>query len=148
MRTITLEEFLAELKGQGVPKLHLAFRCPACRTIQSAADLIAAGAGTTFDEVERYLGFSCVGRFTHRKPPPIPSREDFQKGCDWTLGGLLPIHDLQVQTADGLCHPRFEPCTPEEAKIHACVRHGVTERQLLAFAQKLAETEKSACSAT
>ena len=70
MRKITLEQFHSELRGQGVPKEHLAFKCPMCGTILSAFDLVKAGAGKDFDEVEKYLGFSCIGRWTHHKPPP------------------------------------------------------------------------------
>jgi hypothetical protein len=117
-RTITVEQFKAELIAQGV-KGHedFTFRCPVCKTIQSARDLIKAGAGKNFDEVEGYLAFSCVGRFTgagpQRKDDP-PGR-----GCDWTLGGLFQLHDLIVTTPDGKMHPRFEPASPAEAQAHA-----------------------------
>ena len=114
MQTMTLAEFLEALKLQGVPKEHLAFRCPMCKTVQSGFDLIAAGAGDQFDDVEKYLGFSCVGRWLECQPPPgVPGR-----GCDWTLGGLLPCHKLEVQTPDGKRHPRFEICTPQDAQRH------------------------------
>lgn len=119
MRTQTLDEFLAELKAQGVAKVDLAFKCPACGTIQSARDLIEAGAGADFDAVEGYLGFSCIGRFTHLRPPPRPLPDDYNGGCNWTLGGLFPIHKLEVVTADGKHHKRFEPATPDEAQRHA-----------------------------
>lgn len=117
MRRITIEDFHAELKNQKVnSKEDLAFKCPMCHTVQSARDLIAAGAGKTFDEVERYLAFSCVGRFTdaglHKKKHP-PGR-----GCDWTLGGLFGIHALEVLDEEGKTHPSFEPATPEEARKH------------------------------
>ena len=119
MRKITLEQFHAELKAQGVPHLHLAMKCPMCGTIQSAADLIATGtAGHSFEEVEKYLGFSCVGRFTHRQPPP--KEKGTQVGCDWTLGGLFSLHELTVMTPDGQTHPRFELATPKEAQDHIC----------------------------
>lgn len=112
MKTITLEQFHATLKEQGVPDDHLAFRCPICGTVQSAADLIAAGAGQDFAQVSKYLAFSCVGRFTgagsHKKGTP-------GHGCDWTLGGLFQLHQFEVVTPDGEHHPRFEPATPEEA---------------------------------
>jgi len=116
MRTITIEQFKSELKNQGVPHENLAFKCPMCHTIQSGRDLIAAGAGKTFDEIERYLAFSCVGRFTnagHHKKGTPPGR-----GCDWTLGGLFTIHVLEVETEGGEKHPRFELATPDEAKEH------------------------------
>lgn len=117
MRTITVDEFQNELRSQGVSSHeHFALRCPVCGTVQSSRDLIAAGAGKTFDDVERFLGFSCVGRWTNAGPHKkgnVPGR-----GCDWTLGGLFQMHDLTVTTPDGEKHPRFEPATPEEAKAH------------------------------
>jgi hypothetical protein len=121
MRTISIEQFQSELKAQGV-KTHLdfAFRCPICKTVQSARDLIAAGAGEDFDRIEPVLAFSCVGRWTnagpHKKDEP-PGR-----GCNWTLGGVLQLHDLTVLAADGTKHPRFELATPDEAQAHAA-RH-------------------------
>lgn len=113
MRTITLEEFQMELKAQGVSGIeHCAFVCPIC----SGHDLIIAGAGKTFNEIERFLAFSCVGRFTnagshHPGTPP-------GGGCDWTLGGLFKVHELEVVTPDGEKHPRFELATTEEAQAH------------------------------
>jgi hypothetical protein len=117
-RRITIAEFHEELKAQGVKwREDLAFRCPVCATIQSARDLIKAGVGKTFDEVEGCVGFSCVGRWTnagpHKRNAP-PGR-----GCDWTLGGLFRIHELEVVTPDGKACPRFELASPEEAQAHA-----------------------------
>ena len=97
MDTMTLEEYHAAIQAQGVPLLKVTFECPRCKTKQSAQDLIDAGAGKTLDEVEKYLGFSCVGRW------------DESKGCDWTLGGLFQFHELEVVTPDGVHHPRFRP---------------------------------------
>ena len=117
MRTITLEEFQAEIKAQGV--LHIeevTFVCPMCKTIQSGIDLIAAGAGKDFDEVEKYVAYSCVGRFTGAGTPR--SKPD-GKPCNWTLGGLFQLHTLEVVTPDGKHHPRFELATPEQAQRHA-----------------------------
>lgn len=115
MRKITIEQFSAELKEQGVKSIeHCAFRCPMCKTIQSSRSLIHAGAGGTFEQVQPYLGFSCVGRFTNagpHKPGAEPGR-----GCNWTLGGLFTIHELTVITVDGKEHMRFELATPEEAQ--------------------------------
>jgi len=46
MKTMTVEEFHTALKAQGVASHeHAAFICPMCKTVQSARDLIAAGAG-------------------------------------------------------------------------------------------------------
>lgn len=114
VKTLTIPEFMAQLKGQGVPIEHAAFRCVMCGTVQSATCLIAAGAGKDFDAVERYLGFSCVGRFTGAGPHKKGSAAGH--GCDWTLGGLFHIHALEVIDSDGIAYPRFEPASPEEAQ--------------------------------
>lgn len=103
---MTLEQFQDALKAQGVPLEQVLLRCPRCGTEQSANDLIEAGAGASLDDVECYLGFSCIGRF------------DESRGCDWTLGGLFSIHQLEVVTSDGERHPRFMPLSPEEAAAH------------------------------
>jgi len=118
LATIDLADFHLLLRSQSVPREHTAFHCHMCGTVQSAADLIAAGAGDTFEEVEKYLGFSCVGRWTHRKPPPVATAKGTQIGCNWTLGGLFQFHELAVRTPDGKTHPIFKPATPEEAQAH------------------------------
>lgn len=122
MKTMTLEEYHSALKAQGVPRENLALVCPLCKCVQSAADLIEAGAGRTFDDVERYLGFSCVGRWTGAKSPR--AKPD-GKPCDWTLGGLFTLHELEVITPDGETHPRFEPATPEQAQGHMARTHAI-----------------------
>lgn len=116
MISLTLTQFHAVLKAQGVPREDLAFVCPMCGTIQSARDLIAAGAGKTFDEVERFLAFSCVGRWTGAG---TPRAEPDGRPCDWTLGGLFRLHKLEVVTPDGEHHPRFDVAMPDEAQAHA-----------------------------
>lgn len=51
MRTVTLDEFQSALRAQGVSSHeHFAFKCPMCGTVQSARDLIAAGAGKDFEQ--------------------------------------------------------------------------------------------------
>lgn len=108
---MTLQEFQDAVRAQGVPREHVASKCPICGTIQSMDDLAKAGA-----DPERYFGFSCVGRFTgagaHRRGTPGG------RGCDWTLGGLLRVHTLEVRTPDGQSHPHFELATPQEAQEH------------------------------
>lgn len=49
MQTMTLEEFQAALKAQGVPGVYAAMKCPMCQTVQSCADLIAAGVARPLD---------------------------------------------------------------------------------------------------
>jgi hypothetical protein len=112
---MTIPEFHEALKSQGVKRHEdFAFKCPICSTVQSGASLIAAGAGKTFDEVEPFVGFSCVGRFTnagpHKKNAPAG------KGCDWTLGGFFKLHCLEVVDDEGKHHPRFELASPEQAQ--------------------------------
>jgi hypothetical protein len=116
MRQITMQQFQNECRAQGVPMEHLAFRCPACGTIQSAFDFIKAGAGKTFNEGEAFLGYACIGRVTHAMPPP--RQKGMQAGCDWTLGGFFKIHELEVITPGGVSHPRFALATPEAAQRH------------------------------
>lgn len=113
VRTLSYDDFDAELRGQGVSsRWHAAFVCPACGTVQSAQSLIDAGASS--EEVGKYLGFSCVGRWTGA---PAHRRGDAPgKGCDWTLGGLFKIHKLEVVTPDGVHHPSFEVASPEQAQ--------------------------------
>lgn len=121
MRKITVDQFYAELKAQGVPRNHLAFICPACSTIQSMQDLLDSGKVST-EKVENYIGFSCVGRFTHQKPPP--KKNGTQIGCNWTLGGLFSIHKLEIDTGDGKTNMLFEVATPKQAQEHMKA-HGV-----------------------
>jgi len=126
MRCITVDEFHAELKAQGVSSQdHFAFRCPMCGAIQSAADLVAAGAGDSFEKVKSDLGFACVGRWTgaggHKKGAPAGS------GCDWSLGGLFKIHKLEIVASDQGRHPFFELATPQEAQAHEARRSALSE---------------------
>ena len=116
MKTMTIEEYHAALKAQGTKdRAALVMVCPMCGTPQSANDLIAAGAGKTLEDVEVYLGFSCVGRWTGAGSP---RKEQDGKPCNWTLGGLFSFHNLEVVTPDGERHPRFEVATPEQALAH------------------------------
>lgn len=120
MKTMALEVFRATLIAQGVPDhTHYAFKCPMCGTVQSAADLIAAGVGEDFDAVHPYLGFSCVGRF---KGASSPRKTHDGKPCDWTLGGLLSLHTFEVISDDGKHHPHFEPASADEARKHYAAR--------------------------
>lgn len=112
---MTIPEFHAALKSQGVSSHeHFAFICPACGTVQSGRDLMKA-TGKPFAEIERHLGFSCIGRFTGAGP--VEKKRGGQRGCDWTLGGLLRIHSLEVVDGDER-YPRFALATAEQAQAH------------------------------
>lgn len=113
MNTLSQDELIAQAKAQGVPWLHVAAVCPMCGTVQSMASLVAAGAGKSEEEVSKYFGFSCVGRWANAGPPD--RKRPPGKGCNWTLGGLLHLHKLEVITPDGNHHPHFELATPEQA---------------------------------
>ena len=120
MKTMTIEEYHAALRAQGTnDRAELVVICPMCGTAQTGSDLIRAGAGETFDEIEKYLGFSCVGRFTGANSP---RKSPDGKPCNWTLGGLLQLHKLEVVAPDGEKHPRFEVATPEQAQAHWAAR--------------------------
>jgi len=116
MKTMTHEAFKAALRAQQVAREDMALVCPRCRCLQSARDLIAAGAGNSFEEVEKFLGFSCVGRFTDAGSP---RKAPDGSPCNWTLGGLFKLHELEVITDDGKRHPCFEPASAEQAQAHA-----------------------------
>lgn len=114
MKTMTLGDFQNQVMSQDVGRHEdYAFVCPMCGVVQSARSLIDAGAGNSFSQVEKYLGFSCIGRFTGAG---APRKAPDGKPCNWTLGGLLLAHQLEVVTPDGKHHPHFEIATPEQAK--------------------------------
>lgn len=115
MKSITkmsLDDFHAACKEQAARPEEIVFVCPMCKQPQSALALIEAGAGKSFDEVEKYLGFSCVGRWTGAKSP---RKKPDGNPCNWTLGGLFSCHEFEVVTPDGKSHPRFRLATKKES---------------------------------
>ncbi|MCZ4501006.1 MAG: hypothetical protein JWQ74_3561 [Marmoricola sp.] len=114
IKTILLAEYKQRLKDQGVDRMDAAFICPMCKTVQSLRDFVAAGCDQ--EKAENQIGFSCIGRQTHAGSP---RKTPDGKPCDWSLGGLLHIYDLQVTTPDGNTQPSFEIATPEQAQEHA-----------------------------
>jgi len=104
MKTMSLKEYMDEAKKRfGTEPINWKFVCPICKTEQTAADLVAAGVDRK--EVENYIGFSCIGRWTNAGPCKKADKPG--KGCDWTLGGLFQLHELEIITDDGVHHPRF-----------------------------------------
>jgi hypothetical protein len=103
---ITHAEFLRRCEAQGVQAPRdWAFVCPICGTVQSARSLLAAGVPE--DKLDGQLAFSCEGRWTGAGSfKDTPSRR-LVRGCDWTLGGLFTIHELEVEV-EGAEKPR--PC--------------------------------------
>ena len=96
MEQIKLEDWLKEGKKRfGDDMNQWKFVCPACKTVQTAQDLLDAGVEP--DDVDGYSAFSCIGRFTQGK-----------KGCDWSLGGLFQLHKLEVVFESGRDRRVFE----------------------------------------
>lgn len=103
------------IRAQGTPdRRDIAFVCPICRTVQSMRSFDAVGKA---DIAENQVGFSCIGRQTNAGPHK--RGEDPGRGCDWTLGGLLRLHDLEVTTDDGVVHPTFALASSEQAEVLA-----------------------------
>lgn len=110
--TISVDEFRMRLKAQAVSsRTHAAVKCPMCATVQSIQSFICAG--TEPEQAEKFIGFSCVGRVTGA---PAPRKEPDGEPCNWTLGGLFRMHDLEVVDEDGTKHPHFVIASPEEAQ--------------------------------
>ncbi|MDF8363316.1 MULTISPECIES: VVA0879 family protein [Achromobacter] len=115
MKRMTLDEFHAACREQASCSEQTTVKCPMCGTLQNGLDLIEAGAGKDWKEVSRFLGFSCLGRFSGAESPrKVPDG----RPCNWTLGGLLQTHRLVVVTSDGEEHPHFELASREEAVAH------------------------------
>jgi hypothetical protein len=119
---ITVEQLHARFKAQGVSaREHIAFKCISCSTVQSMASLVKAGCPAA--KAETQVGFSCEGRWSNAGPWPSDKRKDGKsdarrkvRGCDWTLGGLLRLHKIEVIDTDGKPQPIFEIASAEEAQ--------------------------------
>jgi hypothetical protein len=82
---------------------------------QSMHDFICAGVDP--EQAEKSIGFSCLGRFTGAGSP----KKNSGNYCNWSLGGLLRIHELEVTTPDGEVHPFFEIASPTVAQARAAL---------------------------
>jgi hypothetical protein len=109
-RTITQEQFWKECEARfGMNVRDWQFVCPMCGTKQSVASLLAAG--VPLDKVEGVIAYSCIGRFTGQGDDGIAAKAEgkpWDKGCNWTLGGLLQMHELEVLHPDGTKRFCFE----------------------------------------
>ncbi len=68
------------------------FRCPSCGGVQSFSDFIE----NNVPKPDGKFYFSCIGRWVKGR------------GCDWTLGGLLKIHNTEVLTEEHDIVPVFD----------------------------------------
>lgn len=90
----TQEEWMAkghELYGEDKKKWR--FVCPMCGNIQSVESM-KENNPSIGDDTLQSINFNCEGRYT----PNV--------GCDWTLGGLLQIHTVEI-LADGKAYFSF-----------------------------------------
>ena len=86
------EDWIKKLKERfGNDAKKWAFVCPSCKNTQTIQDFI----DNKIEEPENKVYFSCIGRYVTGK------------GCDWTLGGLLHIHEETV-IKDGTPIPVFK----------------------------------------
>lgn len=122
MLKLTMAEFMKRVEAQGVSSPnHYAFICPVCGTVQSGQSLFRAGARP--ETIERSIAFSCEGRFTGAGPWPSSKDRSAKavarrsiRGCDWTLGGLFHLHELEIEREDGTIRMAFEIASPEQAR--------------------------------
>jgi hypothetical protein len=117
VKTYTVDEFHAEMKAQGVKaREDVAFKCVMCGTVQSVRSLLDAGVDAA--HAEKYIGFSCEGRWRGAKPTFKNKKRANPKvrGCDWTLGGLFKLHEVEVTLPDGRPQPTFALASPQEAQ--------------------------------
>lgn len=74
--------FLEEgAKRFGANREDWRFQCPACGHVQSIGDFMKRHPDAKRPEVAAWIFFNCEGRY------------DRSVGCNWSLGGLLHIHE-------------------------------------------------------
>lgn len=89
----TYEEWLArgrQLFGKDMKLWR--FVCPSCGHIQTANDFLEAG--VKGEEIGKYLGFSCIGRFDGHSHVEMCSGEG---PCNYTSGGLFNLAPVRVK---------------------------------------------------
>lgn len=92
METMTLEQWREKAVSLfGKDPLDWKFKCVRCGHVQKGRDF-----KRLVENPMDFAFFSCIGRW----------KEDV--GCDWTLGGLLQIHEVEVVTEKGEKVPSFE----------------------------------------
>jgi hypothetical protein len=93
MKRISFEEWKNKaIELYGPIKEDWKFKCVKCGQVQTLQDFKDTG----IDNAETMFYYSCIGRFVKNR------------GCDWTLGGLFQIHNLEVIAPDGHIVPVFE----------------------------------------
>lgn len=101
------------------------FRCPQCKHEQSGAEVLERNPKLV--DVSGWIAFSCEGRKTEGV------------GCDWTLGGLFQIHELEWFEG-GRYHASFMPAHDRaETLIAEAAKSFVGPKQLESDAKTWAE---------
>jgi hypothetical protein len=86
---INYEDWISELKSRfGEDSKKWAFKCPNCGNVQTVQDFVDNG----LEEYKDYVYFNCIGRYIK------------DKGCDWTMGGLLKINKVSVMKDAKIFH--------------------------------------------
>jgi hypothetical protein len=92
VKVVKIEAWLQDLSEKfGKDPKGWKFICPACKSIQCGQDFIDAG----IEDFNGKVYSNCIGRYVKGK------------GCDWSLGGLLKMHN-KVVVKDMQIFPVFE----------------------------------------
>ena len=89
------------------------FVCPMCWHVQGGLEF-QERTDLEIKNIEKVLGFSCIGRYLRNQEPKPRQREGAMPlkmkggGCNWTLGGLFQMHKASVILDDGSEHQIFE----------------------------------------
>ena len=60
------------------------FVCPSCGHKQSVKSVVQNNPSLNPEDVENWIHYNCEGRINEGE------------GCNWTLGGLFKIHELEI----------------------------------------------------
>ncbi len=105
------EWFDEAVRRLGDNQNHWEFICPACGFVQSV-DTFRGLTDLADDQIEKYIGFSCVGRWLKEGEP----REAFGRGlgpCNYAGGGLIGLNRIAVEH-EGKVTPVFAFAAAEE----------------------------------
>lgn len=114
VKEYTEDEWIAEGEALfGKSLRDWLFVCPMCKHVQNGLEF-EARTDLSRTEIEKVLGFSCVGRYLTTQEPKKPQGKGSFPikmkggGCDWTLGGLFTMNKIVVINSKGEATPMFE----------------------------------------
>lgn len=85
-------------------------KCVSCGHVQSITSILKNNPKLEKKDVVDWFFMSCEGRVNGKGIDAfkIQKGDDFSKdGCNWTLGGLFEIHEVEV-TRNGVMFPIFD----------------------------------------